>query len=108
MAGSKSVKSREDGTKKRKRDIVEADQDTKRHRKDQKARKAEQAREKPTDPEKTGSSLQKASKSEVAALAQSKTTVLTPTENAASSWKISKPMGGRMLDIDPILTEDEG
>lgn len=102
MAGSKSVKSREDGTKKRKRDIIEADEDTKRHRKDQKAKKAAQGREK------TESSLQKASKSEVAPLAQSKTTVLTPTENAASSWKISKPMGGRMLDIDPILTEDEG
>jgi NET1-associated nuclear protein 1 (U3 small nucleolar RNA-associated protein 17) len=108
MAGSRSTKSREDGTKKRKRDIIEADQDTKRHRKEQKARKAEQAREKPAGSEKTESSLQKASKTELAPLAQSKTTVLKPTENAASSWKISKPMGGRMLDIDPILTEDEG
>lgn len=25
----------------------------------------------------------------------------------ASSWKLSQPMGGRMLDIDPILTSDD-
>ena len=25
----------------------------------------------------------------------------------ASRWRVSKPMGGRMLDIDPILVEDE-
>lgn len=23
-----------------------------------------------------------------------------------AAWRISKPMGGRMLDIDPILTDD--
>ncbi|OTB05670.1 hypothetical protein M426DRAFT_128199 [Hypoxylon sp. CI-4A] len=28
-------------------------------------------------------------------------------EEPTTTWKISKPMGGRMLDIDPILTEDE-
>ncbi|KAI1649977.1 WD40 repeat-like protein [Daldinia loculata] len=24
-----------------------------------------------------------------------------------STWKVSKPMGGRIMDVDPILTEDE-
>lgn len=24
-----------------------------------------------------------------------------------TGWRISKPMGGRMLDIDPILTQDD-
>ena len=28
-------------------------------------------------------------------------------EEASSSWKISKPLGGRMLDIDPIFSADE-
>ncbi|KAI0895748.1 sporulation protein [Annulohypoxylon nitens] len=28
-------------------------------------------------------------------------------EDQLSTWKISKPMGGRMLNIDPILTRDE-
>ncbi|KAI1106163.1 sporulation protein [Jackrogersella minutella] len=27
--------------------------------------------------------------------------------DSSSTWKVSKPMGGRMLNIDPILTEDE-
>jgi NET1-associated nuclear protein 1 (U3 small nucleolar RNA-associated protein 17) len=30
-----------------------------------------------------------------------------PTDANASDWQVSKPMGGRMLDIDPILSEDE-
>lgn len=110
MAGSKSPKSREDKTKKRKRDTIEADQDTKRHRKDHKARKehkVDQEREKPKDAKKTKSSLQKASKPVVTELAHSQTTILKPSGNEASGWKVSKPMGGRMLDIDPILTEDE-
>ncbi|KAI0103511.1 WD40 repeat-like protein [Daldinia grandis] len=25
----------------------------------------------------------------------------------SSTWKVSKPMGGRIMDVDPILTEDE-
>ncbi|KAI2622517.1 sporulation protein [Hypoxylon sp. NC1633] len=30
-----------------------------------------------------------------------------PSEDRLLTWKVSKPMGGRMLNIDPILTEDE-
>ncbi|KAI1204819.1 sporulation protein [Annulohypoxylon truncatum] len=29
------------------------------------------------------------------------------SEDQLSTWKVSKPMGGRMLNIDPILTQDE-
>ncbi|RYP66562.1 hypothetical protein DL771_007715 [Monosporascus sp. 5C6A] len=29
------------------------------------------------------------------------------TESQLPAWKVSRPMGGRMLDIDPILTADE-
>ncbi|OTA64016.1 sporulation protein [Hypoxylon sp. EC38] len=28
-------------------------------------------------------------------------------DNSSSIWRVSKPMGGRIMDIDPILTEDE-
>jgi NET1-associated nuclear protein 1 (U3 small nucleolar RNA-associated protein 17) len=28
-------------------------------------------------------------------------------ETTNSSWNVSKPIGGRMLDIDPIFSEDE-
>ncbi|KAI0190982.1 WD40-repeat-containing domain protein [Xylaria flabelliformis] len=28
-------------------------------------------------------------------------------KNRGCTWKVSKPIGGRMLDIDPILTDDE-
>lgn len=30
-----------------------------------------------------------------------------PVRQSAASWKLSKPMGGRMLDIDPIFSLDE-
>lgn len=107
MAGSKSAKSREDKTKKRKRDTIEADQDTKRHRKYQKAGKADQGRDKPKDSKKNKSKLQKASETDVSQSPHGKTALFKPTTDGASAWKTSKPMGGRMLDIDPILTEDE-
>lgn len=28
-------------------------------------------------------------------------------ETASSQWKISEPIGGRMIDVDPVFTEDE-
>lgn len=30
-----------------------------------------------------------------------------PIQNKPQSWRLSKPMGGRMLDIDPIFSPDE-
>ncbi|ODA76111.1 hypothetical protein RJ55_08394 [Drechmeria coniospora] len=33
--------------------------------------------------------------------------VATQSDDGDAGWRISKPMGGRMLDIDPILTTDE-
>lgn len=28
-------------------------------------------------------------------------------DDTEAGWRVSKPMGGRMLDIDPVLTADE-
>lgn len=30
-----------------------------------------------------------------------------PADRRSASWKVSKPMGGRMLDIDPVFSPDE-
>ena len=30
-----------------------------------------------------------------------------PVGGQLASWKVSKPMGGRMLDIDPVFSSDE-
>lgn len=30
-----------------------------------------------------------------------------PEKEKLASWKLSKPMGGRMLDIDPVFSPDE-
>jgi NET1-associated nuclear protein 1 (U3 small nucleolar RNA-associated protein 17) len=30
-----------------------------------------------------------------------------PERERLASWKLSKPMGGRMLDIDPVFSPDE-
>jgi NET1-associated nuclear protein 1 (U3 small nucleolar RNA-associated protein 17) len=30
-----------------------------------------------------------------------------PGRERLASWKLSKPMGGRMLDIDPVFSPDE-
>lgn len=33
--------------------------------------------------------------------------VVRQFDDGEAGWRVSKPMGGRMLDIDPILTDDE-
>lgn len=34
-------------------------------------------------------------------------TLTRPVREKLASWKVSKPMGGRMLDIDPVFSLDE-
>lgn len=85
MAPQKSPRSKTDKAKKRKRDFTDAEQTPKRQRAQDEAAAAELATT-------NGDS--------------SYTTVTTTFENEAG-WRISKPMGGRMLDIDAILTEHD-
>lgn len=99
MAGTKSPKSRDDKTKKRKRDVNDADLKSKRHRKDQ---QEDEGKAKPKDSKKTPLNVHNGSKGDENELMRQETSLLGET-----GWKVSKPMGGRMLDIDPILTEDE-
>lgn len=105
MAGNKSQKSRDDKPKKRKREPNDADQKPKRPRKDQQDGKV---LENGKEAKKNASNVQNGQKSESKALAHHTTSSLEHAEDTdGNGWKVSKPMGGRMLDIDPILTEDE-
>ncbi|RDA92612.1 hypothetical protein CP533_0958 [Ophiocordyceps camponoti-saundersi (nom. inval.)] len=97
MAGQKSPQSRDNKAKKRKREASEGDAKSKRHR-----RGRRQTRD-----------IVIESHDEKATATAANSLVKTPPESAhqsdssGSGWRISKPMGGRILDIDPILTPDD-
>lgn len=103
MAGNKSPRTKHDPTKKRKRDLNENDSRTKRLRAERKAAKANGLIE-----SKNGVV------SEVPEISEALTEtgareieVVRQFDNTEAGWRVSKPMGGRMLDIDSVLTEDE-
>ncbi|OAA44507.1 WD domain containing protein [Beauveria brongniartii RCEF 3172] len=80
MAGQRAQRVKVDKTKKRKRDSNETEVKAKRVR-------PQDANGELAEPTSTKDLAQRLDRSDAA-------------------WKISKPMGGRMLDIDPILTDD--
>ncbi len=87
MAGTRSPKTKVDKTKKRKRDTNEADGQAKRVR-----------------PQEANGDLVANEKELAEAAGQN---LVAKMDSADAGWRISKPMGGRMLDIDPILSADE-
>ncbi|CVK83002.1 hypothetical protein FPRO06_00635 [Fusarium proliferatum] len=106
MAGHKSPRTKNDPTKKRKRDVTETDSRTKRLRAERKANKI------------NGIKLENESGNGVVAevngisgaLAEAGTReieIVRQFDDTEAGWRVSKPMGGRILDIDPILTENE-
>ncbi|CAH0056651.1 unnamed protein product [Clonostachys solani] len=109
MAGSKSQKSLDDSNKKRKRDTGEFDLKTKRHRKDEKngTSKAKAQGEVSENDGQLQSIATSNRGSESKILAKNNLSLIQQTEDGEAGWRVSKPMGGRMLDIDPILTADE-
>ncbi|KAF4955720.1 hypothetical protein FSARC_11781 [Fusarium sarcochroum] len=96
MAGHKNPRTKNDPTKKRKRDVNENDSRTKRHRAERKANKANGV---VSEVNELSGALAKAGSREIEIVRQ--------FDDSEAGWRVSKPMGGRMLDIDPILTEDE-
>ncbi|KAG9256022.1 uncharacterized protein F5Z01DRAFT_533253 [Emericellopsis atlantica] len=93
MASNKtSTKERDDLNKKRKREAGETDKKPKRVRKTPSQQDAQVA-----EAETTGK------------LVNGQSDALNSVQNgqSESGWRISKPMGGRMLDLDPILTDDD-
>lgn len=106
MAGHKNQKVK-DKASKRKREVDEAGTKSKRHRKettangvDPRKERAEYSNEPQDEAPGTseavnGGTMTSRPRIDLAAQAESET-----------GWRISKPMGGRMLDIDPILTDN--
>lgn len=80
MAGQSTPRVKVDKTNKRKRDSIDNEAAAKRAR-------AQEANGELAEPTSTNDLAERLDRSDAA-------------------WRISKPMGGRMLDIDPILTDD--
>ncbi|TFB07047.1 U3 small nucleolar RNA-associated protein 17 [Trichoderma ghanense] len=103
MAGSRLSKARDEATKKRKRDLNEGDARTKRSR-------AQQGIEADEHDQAVDGDVESENSPRNGSLAKSKSNGEAMAERSSdgeAGWRISKPMGGRMLDIDPILTQDD-
>jgi NET1-associated nuclear protein 1 (U3 small nucleolar RNA-associated protein 17) len=103
MAGTKSPKTLVDKLKKRKREVHDADPKSKRQR----AADDEAAGGNAGAKEANGQ-LAKANGTTAAVISKDQQLQLTPGSGSdEAGWKVSKPMGGRIMDIDPIFTADE-
>jgi NET1-associated nuclear protein 1 (U3 small nucleolar RNA-associated protein 17) len=102
MAGSKGPRTKVDGTKKRKRDTIDSDTKSKRHRQQTKVNGSNTQTLQRLKQENQGND---GAAGELSSFTPQE--VIRPSDDGEAGWRISKPMGGRMLDIDPILTEDE-
>lgn len=109
MAPTKSSRTKDDKTKKRKREVNEADSRSKRQRAERKQNKANGRKV-----EDALSTPAKGTEKELNGLTGALETtgdreleVVRQFDDGEAGWRVSKPMGGRMLDIDPILTDDD-
>ncbi|KAK5992780.1 U3 small nucleolar RNA-associated 17-like protein [Cladobotryum mycophilum] len=110
MAGSRLSKVKDDKTKKRKRDINEGDLQTKRPKAHQQAGEANGHERRTSRIEPTSDNVGTSSSPQNDMTIEETNPIkraLANLEDEDAGWRISKPMGGRMLDIDPILTADE-
>ncbi|KAG6034359.1 hypothetical protein E4U41_006574 [Claviceps citrina] len=105
MAGTKGPRVKDDLTKKRKRDTHDSDGKPKRHR-----RQSRQSKANDTDdglaPRQLKQTEAEAEDSQPLATFRPQD-VIRQSDDGDAGWRVSRPMGGRMLDIDPILTADE-
>lgn len=107
MAGTKSPRVKDDITKKRKRDTNDSDGKTKRHRQQQSLQNKVNG-----GGERNNQQLKHIESGAEATDTQPLTTfrpqeIIRQSDDGDAGWRVSKPMGGRILDIDPILTADE-
>ncbi|KPM37373.1 hypothetical protein AK830_g9212 [Neonectria ditissima] len=109
MAGNKSNRVKEDQPKKRKRDLAEADSRSKRQRAERKENKAN-GRKLLADilnPQQSADSELNGESTALEIPRDRELEVVPQFDSTEAGWRVSKPMGGRMLDIDPILTSDD-
>ena len=105
MAGNKSTRPKDDKPKKRKRDLHDNETKAKRHRPQSQEIKVNGNKEQKSLKSKHEKTDVGAEPSELINFRPQE--VVRQSDDGQAGWRISKPMGGRMLDIDPILTEDE-
>jgi NET1-associated nuclear protein 1 (U3 small nucleolar RNA-associated protein 17) len=106
MAGSRLSKPKDDSNKKRKRDLNEGDTRSKRSKPPHEIPGNGQEQADSTADE----DLESEKNLQNGALLKSKANGgvdIISRYDGEAGWRISKPMGGRMLDIDPILTQDD-
>lgn len=105
MAGTKSPRSKDDKTKKRKRDTIETETKSKRHRQQNRGSKANVDGTHKSQASQKGKHDHDISTGDLTSFRPQE--VIRQSDDGEAGWRVSKPMGGRMLDIDPILTPDE-
>lgn len=105
MTGTKSPRAKDDKTKKRKRGITESETTSKRHRQQNRESKANGNNTPTPQKSKQGESNDEVLAGELSSFRPQQ--VIRQSDDGEAGWRVSKPMGGRMLDIDPILTKDE-
>ncbi|KAH0597855.1 hypothetical protein MHUMG1_04227 [Metarhizium humberi] len=105
MTGTKGPRAKDDKTKKRKRGITESETTSKRHRQQNRESKANDNNTPTPQKSKQGESNHEVLAGELSSFRPQQ--VIRQSDDGEAGWRVSKPMGGRMLDIDPILTKDE-
>jgi NET1-associated nuclear protein 1 (U3 small nucleolar RNA-associated protein 17) len=105
MAGSKGPRAKDDKTKKRKRDTLEGETKPKRHRQRSRGSNVNGNSADAPAKEKEEEPRNELLIGELSSFRPQE--VIRQSDDGEAGWRISKPMGGRMLDIDPILTADE-
>ncbi|GAO16286.1 hypothetical protein UVI_02016750 [Ustilaginoidea virens] len=103
MAGAKSPRVKDDETKKRKREANDGNPNSKRHR----HRKSKAVSGDAQTPQKSKGEEQENGKGAQELAEPRPREVIGQPNDGDGGWRISKPMGGRMMDIDPILAADE-
>ncbi|KAG5973864.1 hypothetical protein E4U55_000227 [Claviceps digitariae] len=105
MAVTKSPRVKDGITKKRKREANDSDGKPKRHRQQQSRQNKINGSDELANQQSTNSEANTADAQLLTTLRPQE--IIRQSDDGDAGWRISKPMGGRMLDIDPILTADE-